>query len=229
MNKDEAPVQGKSYAADGQTELHTLPGVGLVVSAVAFNKLATTPPAAQGWPEGMGEFLADLTRSRTKYPKNGRMFDGLMGEIDELRRAYAGDGDMRAEAFDVAVCAYRIATEGDAGGNVLLATPPAQQEPSLRIDFAQATKLVEMFGGAPSLVTLYVGDGHSGRGMYAYFTEYPEDGDWFLAATDGEAIPPAAAKRQWVGLTDDDLVACSDSQKATVLYFMKKLKEKNNG
>jgi len=94
---------------------------------------ATTPPAAQ--PElaleGMPEFLADLTRSRTKYPANGRMFDGLMGEIDELRRAYAGDGDVRAEAFDVAVCAYRIATEGDAGGNALLTTPPAaaQQEP----------------------------------------------------------------------------------------------------
>ena len=40
---------------------------------------------------------------------------------------------------------------------------------------------------------------------------------------------PPAAQRQWVGLTDDDLVACSDSQKATVLYFLKKLKEKNNG
>jgi hypothetical protein len=36
----------KSYAADGKTELHTLHGVGLVVSAVAFNKLYTTPPAA---------------------------------------------------------------------------------------------------------------------------------------------------------------------------------------
>ena len=40
-----APVQVNSYAADGQTELHTLPGVGLVVSAVAFNNLATTPRA----------------------------------------------------------------------------------------------------------------------------------------------------------------------------------------
>ena len=38
---------------------------------------------------------------------------------------------------------------------------------------------------------------------------------------------PPAAQRTWVGLTNDDLVACSDSQKATVLYFMKKLKEKN--
>jgi hypothetical protein len=38
---------------------------------------------------------------------------------------------------------------------------------------------------------------------------------------------PPAAQRQWVDLTDDDLVACSNLQKATVLYFMKKLKEKN--
>ena len=38
---------------------------------------------------------------------------------------------------------------------------------------------------------------------------------------------PPAAQRQWVDLTDGDLVACSDSQKATVFYFMKKLKEKN--
>jgi hypothetical protein len=33
--------------------------------------------------------------------------------------------------------------------------------------------------------------------------------------------------RPWVGLTDDDLVACSEAQKATVIYFMNKLKEKN--
>jgi hypothetical protein len=76
-------------------------------------------------------FLDDLNRSRAKYPGNARMFDGLMGEVDELRRAYAGDGDIRAEAFDVAVCAYRIATEGDAGGNTLLAQPAASAEPAV--------------------------------------------------------------------------------------------------
>ena len=70
------------------------------------------------------DFIADLMRSRTKYPGIARMFDGLMGELDELRRAYAGDGDRRAEAFDVAVCAYRIATEGDAGGNARLEQAP---------------------------------------------------------------------------------------------------------
>lgn len=72
-------------------------------------------------PDGFEDFMADLARSINKYPQNNRMFDGLMGEVDELRRAYSGDGDVTAEAFDVAVCAFRIATEGDAGGNTTLA------------------------------------------------------------------------------------------------------------
>lgn len=66
------------------------------------------------------DFVSDLARSRAKHPGIARMFDGLLGEVHELKRAYAGDGERRAEAFDVAVCAYRIATEGDAGGNAKL-------------------------------------------------------------------------------------------------------------
>lgn len=71
------------------------------------------------------DFLANLARSRAKYPGNRRMFDGLAGELHELARAYGGDGDIRAEALDVAVVAYRIATEGDSGGNVTLDAVPA--------------------------------------------------------------------------------------------------------
>jgi hypothetical protein len=67
--------------------------------------------------DGMQEFVADLERSRAKHPGIKRMFDGLLGEVHELKRAYHGDGDVRAEAFDVAVRAYRIATEGDDGNN----------------------------------------------------------------------------------------------------------------
>jgi len=105
-----------------------------------FGEFATRPAAAPAQPEGMGEFLADLERSRTKYPANGRMFDGLMGEVDELRRAYAGDGDVRAEAFDVAVCAFRIATEGDAGGNTLL--DPPEQEPVARVSLQWLAEMI---------------------------------------------------------------------------------------
>lgn len=46
------------------------------------------------------------------------------------------------------------------------------------------------------------------------------DGTYSLYTT-----PPA--QREWVGLTDDDLVACSEAQKATVIYFLAKLKKLN--
>lgn len=71
-------------------------------------------------PSGIPDLIANIERSRSKYPNNARMFDGLLGEVDELRRAYGGDGDIRAEALDVAVCAFRIAVEGDSGGNTML-------------------------------------------------------------------------------------------------------------
>jgi hypothetical protein len=70
------------------------------------------------------DFIADLERSRAKYPNNASMLDGLCGELHELKRAYQGDGDVRAEAFDVAVCAYRLAVEGDSGGNRKLGLIP---------------------------------------------------------------------------------------------------------
>lgn len=95
-----------------------------VPAHVGRNRMARIPFYATPQPAAIaGEFLDDLKRSRTKYPGIARMFDGLMGEVDELRRAYNGDGDIRAEAFDVAVCAYRIATEGDDGGNTMLEQP----------------------------------------------------------------------------------------------------------
>jgi hypothetical protein len=36
-----------------------------------------------------------------------------------------------------------------------------------------------------------------------------------------------AAQRPWQGLTDEDILSCSDSQRAAVMYFAAKLKEKN--
>lgn len=75
--------------------------------------------------------LSNLGRSRAKYPLNRRMFDGLMGEVSELRRAYHGDGDITAEALDVAVCALRIALEGDDGGNLRLDDSPVAESLSL--------------------------------------------------------------------------------------------------
>lgn len=59
----------------------------------------------------------NIKRSREKYPDTYRMLDALIGEIEELKRAYKGDGDIESEALDVAAVAYRIAVEGDKGGN----------------------------------------------------------------------------------------------------------------
>lgn len=69
-------------------------------------------------------FTANLIRSREKHPGIKQMFDGLLGEVHELKRAYKGDGNLKAEALDVAVCAYRIAIEGDEGGNLKLDQVP---------------------------------------------------------------------------------------------------------
>ena len=35
------------------------------------------------------------------------------------------------------------------------------------------------------------------------------------------------AQREWVGLTDEDILSCSDSQRAAVMYFAAMLKKKN--
>lgn len=70
-------------------------------------------------------------------------------------------------------------------------------EAPLTLDFKQAAELLEMFGGEPGLVTLQLGNerSHSGPGLYAYYTELPEEGAGFLGAEpDDEATPqPLAA------------------------------------
>jgi hypothetical protein len=62
----------------------------------------------------------------------------------------------------------------------------------LLIDFRQATDLLAMFGGEPNEITLQFGEGHSGRGMYASYTDMPEEGAIFLGVSDQEAMPDAA-------------------------------------
>ena len=66
-------------------------------------------------------------------------------------------------------------------------------EPRIDIDFKQATELLAMFGGEPSLVTLMPGDGHSGKGLYAYWTDIPGEGAIYLGVTDDDAAPQAPA------------------------------------
>jgi hypothetical protein len=69
---------------------------------------------------------------------------------------------------------------------------PIQAQPSITLDFKQATELLAIFGGEPSEVTLTYGDGHSGKGIYAYYTEYPGEGAEYIGVSDCEALPTAA-------------------------------------
>jgi len=85
----------------------------------------------------------------------------------------------------------------------VLALAPQQaggEAESIRIDFRQATDLLAMFGGEPAEITLALwGDeGHDGPGLYAWYTDFPEEGSVNLGITDEEATlddaAPAAAE-----------------------------------
>ncbi len=78
-----------------------------------------------------------------------------------------------------------------AASRVPVALPASKGQSEITLDFKQATELLEMFGGEPSTVTLAPGDGHSGKGLYAYWSEIPEEGAIYLGVTDDEAVPVA--------------------------------------
>jgi len=59
------------------------------------------------------------------------------------------------------------------------------------LNLAQAQQLIALFGGDDSDIELTVGDGHSGRGLYAHFDGVEEEGSWFLG--NAELAPPAPA------------------------------------
>lgn len=74
--------------------------------------------------------------------------------------------------------------------------PVAPSDPSITLDFKMATELLGMFGGEPGLVTLQLGGehSHSGAGLYAFWSDMPEEGAAFLGAEpDDDADPTTAA------------------------------------
>lgn len=66
---------------------------------------------------------------------------------------------------------------------------PLAAPKGITIDFKQASELLEMFGGEPTEMTLLFGEGHSGRGLYASYTDMPEEGAEFLGVSDDGAVP----------------------------------------
>ena len=109
--------------------------------------------------------------------------------INELESQLA----QRFDAADMATAAAQGFRDGVA--SAALASAPAQAaEPSITLDFKMATDLLGMFCGEPGLVTLQRGDEHchSGPGLYAWYSDMPEEGAGFLGAEpDDEATPSA--------------------------------------
>lgn len=62
---------------------------------------------------------------------------------------------------------------------------------TIDIDFKQATELLDAFGGEPSIMTLRQCDtpGHSGVGLYAWPSDYPEEGSFYLGVAYDDAAP----------------------------------------
>jgi hypothetical protein len=71
-------------------------------------------------------------------------------------------------------------------------TPASERTAPKEITFnlSQACQLLQMFGGEDAEITVAMAEGHSGKGLYAHYTELPEEGAELL---DGERpiVPPA--------------------------------------
>lgn len=51
---------------------------------------------------------------------------------------------------------------------------------NITINHNQARQLIALFGGEDAEYTIFMSDGHRGYGLYAYHSDYPEDGAAFL-------------------------------------------------
>ncbi len=109
-------------------------------------------------------------------------------DIEPGIRAFYGCEGSFTESLRAALLALRPAPVAE----------PATPGRSVRIDFRQATDLLAMFGGEAAEITLASGSGnhteHSGPGLYAWYTDYPEEGSIHLGVTDEEAEPEQAAR-----------------------------------
>ena len=102
------------------------------------------------------------------------------------------------ESLGYCKAAVQAAERALAASAPVAPTPPV----SITLDFKQATELLGMYGGEPTEVTLMVGNGHSGKGVYAHWTSVPEEEAMFLGASNDEAAPVAPAPQPAV-LTAD--------------------------
>lgn len=117
-----------------------------------INKQAIDYPALKCFLEKVARHEGILIESDGK---NGQQ---LIGEINQLLSDYQ-------------------ALLSGVGRNPRTKENPYQAEALVTFDLKQAEQLLDMFGGDQTLITLsYVKWGHSGEGIYAHYSEYPEEG-----------------------------------------------------
>lgn len=120
--------------------------------------------------------------------------DSLLLCASDLQHSAIYDNHVEMQSCMRAVAA-RIAALVHAAPKAEPAAPAAvvwPSDPSITLDFKMASKLLDMFGGEPGLVTLQHGGEkcHSGAGLYAWYSDLPEEGAVFLGAEpDDEAAP----------------------------------------
>ena len=155
-------------------------------------------------PEALAQECADYATS-LRSAANVAKLEGRAPPVSFLRAAdlferaasrLAKIESQLAQRFDAADMATASASGfRDGAASAALASAPAQAaEPSITLDFKMATDLLGMFCGEPGLVTLQRGDEHchSGPGLYAWYSDMPEEGAGFLGAEpDDEATPSA--------------------------------------
>jgi hypothetical protein len=56
----------------------------------------------------------------------------------------------------------------------------------MRFNLEAAKGLLDFFGGEESDITVEETDGHSGHGLYAYCTDYPDEGSLYLGNPEEE-------------------------------------------
>ena len=141
------------------------------------------------------------TAAAPAHPAEGVQAEPLLwvspGQAKELNDRAAGDGGNYLPCRKTRDGLFTMPLYTAPADELATATGlPAQAvERSIFIDMKQAAALLELFGGEPTEFTVVqCPDGHSGQGLYAYGTEYPEDGASFLGKTDADATPAPQAQ-----------------------------------
>ncbi|MDR0214563.1 MAG: hypothetical protein LBJ15_11230 [Comamonas sp.] len=124
---------------------------------------------------------------------------------------FTGDSEMR-QAFEIEhgqswedpewrhetgiwASAWHKATAAAQAAHSAVPSATEEAEQSILIDMKQAAELLELFGGQPAEFTLLqCTDGHSGQGLYAYYTEFPDLGASYLGKTDAIATHSPTAR-----------------------------------